>query len=74
MSACPRCGSAIEEGKAYCSNPSCGAVLGPAVPAKEIRINKEINLKLTFDFVKLARAAAAVIALLAAAFLYFFAP
>lgn len=25
---CPKCGEEIGEGKAYCSNPACGAVTG----------------------------------------------
>lgn len=71
---CPKCGSAIEEGKAYCSNPACGAVTGAArqQPPRVVKIHKEINMKFVLDFTRLARAAAILIVLLAAAYLYFF--
>ncbi|MDD2805876.1 MAG: hypothetical protein PHV33_09995 [Elusimicrobiales bacterium] len=73
MTACPKCGAAIEEGKAYCDDPACGAVLpGPAErQSKYIAINKEVNLNFKLDFVMLARMAALAIAALAAALLYF---
>lgn len=73
MSACPRCGAGIEEGKAYCSNPSCGAVPGRPGAEQGTRPQKFIPVKLPFDFVLLARLGAALIVLLAAAFFYFFA-
>ena len=71
---CRRCGSAIEEGKAYCSNPACGALPAQARPAPErvIKLHKEINMKFVLDFTRVARAAAILLVLLAAAYLYFF--
>ncbi len=70
---CPKCGAAIPEGMAYCSNPACGAVPGPQPSAAGCIMRKEMNTKLNFNFVKLARVAAVSIILLAAAYLYFFA-
>ncbi len=70
---CPRCGAAVGEGRAYCSNPACGAAPATAGPAKEVKMEKSVSFRLTLDFVTLARLAAALIALLAAAWLYFFA-
>ncbi len=69
---CPKCGAAIEEGKAYCSNPACGAVPGaPAAPARRtVVVHKNVRLSFKLDFVLLARLAAALIAAIAAALLY----
>lgn len=66
---CPKCGAAIEEGKGYCSNPACGAV--PGAPARTIVANKDFRVSIKLDFVLLARLAAALIAVIAAALLYF---
>jgi len=69
---CPKCGAAIEEGKAYCANPACGAVPGaPAEHRKIIAVNKNLNFSVKLDFVLLARLAAALITVIAAALLYF---
>ncbi|OGR44554.1 MAG: hypothetical protein A2X35_00380 [Elusimicrobia bacterium GWA2_61_42] len=70
---CPKCGAEIEGGKAYCSNPACGAVPGQAKPASRYVVVKNLSFNLSFDFVKLARLGALLIAILAAAYLYFFA-
>jgi predicted nucleic acid-binding Zn ribbon protein len=72
---CPKCGLPIPDGVAYCSNPACGAVTGAPAPRAErhIKIEKTVKLNFKLDFVKLARLAAAIIALLAGAYLYFFA-
>ncbi|HCC46505.1 MAG TPA: hypothetical protein DEQ38_00050 [Elusimicrobia bacterium] len=72
MTACPKCGADIEEGKAYCSNPACGAVTG-ARPAPETKtvVDKQFILNLKFDFVLIARLAALAIAALALAVFYF---
>ncbi|OGR64213.1 MAG: hypothetical protein A2X31_13155 [Elusimicrobia bacterium GWB2_63_22] len=70
---CPKCGTAIEEGKAYCSNPACGAVTGAGVKqTREIKLEKELKFKLVMDFAVLARLGALLIVILAAAYLYFF--
>jgi len=74
MNNCPRCGAPIEEGRAYCANPACGSAPSQAAPASRKVLDKKIELKLTFDFALIARLAAALIALLAGAWLYFFAP
>lgn len=73
MTRCPACGAELEEGKAYCSNPACGAVPGrtPSPAARQIKIEKYIHVKFKFDFVLLARLAAIVIAGLALAYLFF---
>lgn len=72
MTACPKCGAEIEEGKAYCSNPACGAVTGEQpVTEKKIVIDKQVTVNLKFDFVLIARLAALAIAALALAGLYF---
>lgn len=68
---CPKCGTEMGEGTAYCANPSCGAVLGQAQPARRFKIEKSFNLKVKLDFVTLARFAALLIAVLAFAYLYF---
>jgi hypothetical protein len=43
-----------------------------APPARRVVLHKELKLNLTLDFATLARAAAVLIAALAAAYLYFF--
>lgn len=68
---CPKCGAEMGEGTAYCANPSCGAVSGPAQPARRFKIEKNLDLKVKLDFVTLARFAALLIAGLAFAYLYF---
>ena len=70
---CPKCGAEMGEGTAYCSNPACGAVPGqnPAPATRQIKIEKNINVKIKLDFVALARLAAIVIAGLAFAYLFF---
>lgn len=71
---CPKCGAPIEAGKAYCENPACGAVPAAAQEARrEIKIEKELKFKLVMDFAAIARAAAVLIAVLAAVYVYFFA-
>lgn len=75
MNRCPKCGSGIEDGKAYCSNPACGAVVDKQAPVgkpqRYVIVDKEINLGFKLDFVLLSRLAAAAIAALAALILYF---
>ncbi|HAN05791.1 MAG TPA: hypothetical protein DCW72_09090 [Elusimicrobia bacterium] len=71
MNNCPRCGAPIEGGRAYCSNPACGAAPSQAAPASRKVLDKKIELKLTFDFALVARLAAVLIVLIAAALLYF---
>ena len=66
---CPACGAPIGEGKAYCSNPSCGAAA--PVPGNKTVLDKKVELKITFDFALIARLAAVLIVLIAAALLYF---
>ena len=61
----------MAEGTAYCANPACGAVSGQTQPARQFRIDENINLKVKLDFVTLARFAALLIAVLAFAYLYF---
>lgn len=69
---CPKCGAAVEEGKAYCSNPGCGAVPAPAAETKKyVAVDKELNFAVKLDFALFARLAAAAIVLLAAAIIYF---
>lgn len=68
MKRCPRCGAAIEDGRADCSDPACGAA---PVPGAKPVLDKKIELKLTFDFALIARLAAVLITLIAAALLYF---
>lgn len=71
---CPKCGAPIAEGKAYCENPACGAMLAAAPDGRrEIKIEKELKIKLTLDFTLIARGAAMLIAILAAVYIYFFA-
>jgi hypothetical protein len=72
---CPRCGQEIGEGKAYCSNPACGAVTAarPSEATRTIKYDKELKFKLVMDFTNLARLGALLIVILAAAYLYFFA-
>lgn len=67
---CPRCGAPVAEGKAYCENPACGGLPAGAERKKVVLLNKGAAVTLSFDFVKLARWAAAVIAALALAVLY----
>jgi len=64
---CPRCGAAVAEGKAYCENPACGGQAAGAEPKKVVLLNKGAAVALSFDFVKLARWAAVLIAVLALA-------
>lgn len=72
MTACPKCGAEIEAGKAYCSNPACGAVTGgQPTPEKKTVLDKQITVNLKFDFVLIARLAALAIAALALAVIYF---
>lgn len=68
---CPKCGTEMGEGTAYCANPSCGAVPGQAKPARRFKIEKNVDLKVKLDFITLARLAALLIAVLAFAYLYF---
>ncbi len=70
---CPKCGTEMAEGTAYCSNPSCGAVPGRQAPqaTRYIKIEKNIKLDFKLNFVTLARLAAFIIAGLAFAYLFF---
>lgn len=71
---CPKCGAPIEAGKAYCENPACGAVPAAAAEVRgEVKMEKELKFKLVMDFTVAARAAAVLIAVLAAVYVYFFA-
>lgn len=70
---CPKCGAPIGEGKAYCSNPACGAVTGSETrQTREIKLEKELKFKLVMDFTVVARLGALLIAILTAVYLYFF--
>ena len=70
---CPKCGREIGEGKAYCSDPACGAVIGPQPPevTRSIKYHKEIKLNFKLSAQTLARAAAIAITAAAAAYLFF---
>jgi len=69
---CPKCGTELGEGKAYCANPACGAVPGQQAPkvVRSVKITRNYDLKFKLDFVKLARLAAVIIAGLAFAYLF----
>jgi|GEM_PF-2637736 len=69
---CPKCGQELGEGKAYCSNPACGAVVAPAAPpaTRTLKFRKELKFNLVFDFVNLARLGALLIVILAAIYVY----
>ena len=70
---CPECGREMKEGRAYCSNPACGALPGRAEAGKSGGGNagKGIAGGRRLNFVDLARLAAGLIAALAFAYLYF---
>lgn len=68
---CPKCGGAIAEGKAYCENPACGGLPAGAGQKKVVLLNKGAAVTFSFDFVRLARWAAVIIAALALAAVYF---
>lgn len=68
---CPRCGAPVADGKAYCENPACGGLAAGAERKKVVLLNKGAAATLSFDFVKLARWAAVLIAALALAAVYF---
>ena len=77
---CPKCGAEIEDGKAYCSNPACGAVLDAGDAGRSSRTDERLikaqeALKLVEGFqpglpVRIVMVIAAVIAVLF--FIYFF--
>lgn len=71
---CPKCGEEIGEGKAYCSNPACGAVTGeqPRQPDRSIKYEKEIKVSLQLDFRKLMLFLSAALAAAVAVYLCFF--
>lgn len=70
---CPKCGEEIGEGKAYCSNPACGAVTGaqPQRTDRSVKYEKEIKVSLQLDFGKLMLFLSAALAAAVAAYLYF---
>lgn len=69
---CLKCGTEMGEGTAYCANPSCGAVPGPAPQvSRHIKIEKSLKFNFKLNFVTLARLAAIIIAGLAFAYLFF---
>lgn len=70
---CPKCGEEIGEGKAYCSNPACGAVTGakPLQAGRSLKYEKEIKVSLQLDFRKLMLFLSAALAAAVAAYLYF---
>ncbi len=52
---CPACGRPVTEGKAYCENPACGAVLSPGQrPAQStVPPNKYVAVKVNLPLTKL---------------------
>ncbi len=70
---CPKCGLPVEEGKAYCSNPACGAPAEPEPPRFErtIQINKKIKIKVDLNLQTLARVAAIAVTVVAGAYIFF---
>lgn len=67
---CPRCGAPVAAGKAYCENPACGGLAAGTERKKVVLLDKGAAVTLSFDFVKLARWAAVLIAALALALIY----